>query len=533
MEAPLLDNSNQTLLPGLQALDDVSVTVEARDKVGADTVAQYLSANDGQDASPVAVGIVITSDGQTPSSLGLTKEGLASAGFKGGAGEALVLPRDEGLVVAIGIGNTASAELHDLRQAGAALSRAASRSGVTALVLPADAQWGEAEAAALVEGALLSRYRFTTFKSERFGESNHQPLTSLTLVAQGLAEGSDRVAKLREGAQLGAISSRATIVARDLTEAPPAHLTPARLAKCVEELAGRYNFEASALKRKEIEELGCGGITAVNRGSKRGARLIQMRYEPAGLQEETKRLTLVGKGVTFDSGGLSLKPSEGMLDMKMDMGGAAAVIGAFTALSDLGVPLVVDAYIPATDNMISGDSYRLGEVLVARDGHTVEVKNTDAEGRLILMDALALARESNPDWIVDVATLTGAAVVALGTEMAALFSTDEALAEAIEKSATQTGEDVWELPLRMSYKKLLKSSMADMANVGSRWGGSITAAVFLSQFVGDAAWAHLDIAGPMSSEKDEGWVTAGATGFGARLLLALASNLGKETRAEA
>ncbi len=336
----------------------------------------------------------------------------------------------------------------------------------------------------------------------------------------------ERRERVLRGVTLGLASSRATLVARDLTNAPPAHLTPSRLAEYASSLADSYGFEADVLKRKQLKELGCGGILAVNRGSKRPARLIKLSYAPVGATEDTKRLTLVGKGITFDSGGLSLKPSESMIDMKMDMGGAAAVIGAFTALADLGVLVRVDAYIPTTDNMISGDSYRLGEVLVARDGHTVEVKNTDAEGRLVLMDALALAAESNPNWIVDIATLTGAAIVALGTEVAALFGTDRVLVEAVEKSAEQTGEAVWEMPLRASYNKLLKSSVADLQNVGGRWGGPITAALFLQNFVGDSAWAHLDIAGPMSAEKDDGWVSAGATGYGARLLLTLAYNLG-------
>mgnify|MGYP002738734175 CR=1 FL=1 len=518
--------SDETLLPSLRGLDDVHIEVVSEDQIDRHTVTGYLVLAKEKFETGGAVGVMVDADGEVPGCLGLSREGLDAAGFEGKVGDTLVIPSEEGLIVAVGIGGE-TASVHDLRNATAAFVRAVNKTGAATLVIPSDIEINAPEAAAIVEGAILARNRYTMFKSEH-SAAEETPLQSLTLALgnHSVTPAKERREQVLRGVTLGLASSRATLVARDLTNAPPAHLTPSRLAEYASSLADSYGFEADVLKRKQLKELGCGGILAVNRGSKRPARLIKLSYTPEGATEDTKRLTLVGKGITFDSGGLSLKPSESMIDMKMDMGGAAAVIGAFTALADLGVSVSVDAYIPTTDNMISGDSYRLGEVLVARDGHTVEVKNTDAEGRLVLMDALALAAESNPNWIVDIATLTGAAIVALGTEVAALFGTDRVLVEAVEKSAEQTGEAVWEMPLRASYNKLLKSSVADLQNVGGRWGGPITAALFLQNFVGDSAWAHLDIAGPMSAEKDDGWVSAGATGYGARLLLTLAYNLG-------
>lgn len=519
--------TDKKLLPSLQALDDVKIDVIGEGDISEETVTNYLvSAKENTDTGG-AVGILVTSEGDVPAFLGLSREGLKSSGFEGKVGDVLPIPTNNGLMVAVGFNANGASDadsenelVNALRSASAAFARAAAKREGIALVLPKGVEFGADEAAAVIEGALLARNRYTIFKSEK--PEDEVALASITLVVPaGMEE------KVQAGVELGKVSSRATLIARDLTNAPPADLTPADLANYAVDLAEAYGFEATVMKRKDLKKMGCGGILGVNRGSKRPPRLIKLVYRPEG-GEDAKRLTMVGKGVTFDSGGLSLKPSDAMIEMKMDMGGAAAVIGAFSALRDLGVTLNVDAYIPSTDNMISGDAFRLGEVLVARNGKTVEVKNTDAEGRLILMDALSLAAEDQPDWIVDVATLTGAAMVSLGADIAALFGTNHYLNEMVEKAAAATGEEVWEMPLHASYQKLLKSSVADLQNIGSRWGGAITAALFLQNFVGDVPWAHLDIAGPMSSEKDHDWVNAGATGFGARLLAALAADLSEQ-----
>jgi leucyl aminopeptidase len=232
---------------------------------------------------------------------------------------------------------------------------------------------------------------------------------------------------------------------------------------------------------------------------------------------------MVGKGIMYDSGGISLKPSDPMhLLMKMDMGGAGAILGAFTAFAQLGVAASVNAWLMCTDNMPSGSAYKLGDVLTARTGKTVEVKNTDAEGRLAMMDGLALAAESAPDAIIDVATLTGAALMALGQLRAATFSNDDAFAAQVESASTATDEKVWRMPLERSYRKQLDSQVADISNLGGTFAGATTAALFLDEFVAGIPWAHIDIAGSMQSDADDSWRSAGATGYGARLLVELA-----------
>lgn len=248
--------------------------------------------------------------------------------------------------------------------------------------------------------------------------------------------------------------------------------------------------------------------------------MVRLSY--AG-REGGRKLGLVGKGLTYDSGGISLKPSDPMhLLMKMDMGGAAAILGAFTALDELGATSATTGWLMCTDNMPSGSAYKLGDVLTARNGTTVEVKNTDAEGRLAMMDAMVLADEWGADGIVDIATLTGAALMALGTRTAALYANDDALAGLLEHAAATTGEQAWRMPLERTYRSQLDSSIADISNLGGPFAGATTAALFLESFVGGRPWAHLDIAGTMQSPTDDAWRSAGATGYGARLLAELA-----------
>jgi leucyl aminopeptidase len=261
-----------------------------------------------------------------------------------------------------------------------------------------------------------------------------------------------------------------------------------------------------------------GGLLGVNRGSSEPPRFIELVFEPSKRARAT--VALVGKGITFDSGGLSIKTADGMTTMKDDMGGAAAVLGAFSALRAIDPPVRVLGYIPTTDNMIGADATRPGDVLRIRNGKTVEVLNTDAEGRLILADALSMAAEAEPDVIIDVATLTGACQIALGNKIAGLMSNNPALVAQLEAAAERTGERVWELPLPVDYRRQLNSDVADVKNVGPRFGGALLAGLFLQDFVpDDTAWAHLDIAGPAWSTESEGILTKGGTGFGVRLLL--------------
>jgi leucyl aminopeptidase len=248
--------------------------------------------------------------------------------------------------------------------------------------------------------------------------------------------------------------------------------------------------------------------------------MVRLRYTPRNPQGH---LGLVGKGVMYDSGGISLKPSDGMhAQMKMDMSGAAAVLGAMSALKALKCRTQVTAYLMCTDNMPSGNALRLGEVLTFRNGKTAEIMNTDAEGRLILADGLALAVEDGVDAVVDIATLTGSALAALGTKMAALFANHDSFAAQVKAAAAITDEPVWQMPLERGYRKLLDSQVADMKNIGGPYGGAITAALFLDEFVGTTPWAHVDMAGTMNSDGDDGWLSKGATGYGTRLLIELA-----------
>jgi leucyl aminopeptidase len=256
-------------------------------------------------------------------------------------------------------------------------------------------------------------------------------------------------------------------------------------------------------------------------GSAEEPRLIHLTYRPAGATDSTPSIALVGKGITFDAGGYNIKPTGHVEDMKMDMAGAAAVLGTMQALSQTRPDVIVHGIVPAAENLVSGTAYKPGDVIRSLNGKTVEIMNTDAEGRLVLADALCYAERLGVDRIVDLATLTGACMVALGPHTAAVFSTDDGFASRICAAADNAGEDVWHMPLNKKLRPMLKSPVADMKNIGQRWGGAITAALFLKEFVGDVTWAHLDIAGPAFAEKAEGHITRGGTGFGVATLVAL------------
>jgi leucyl aminopeptidase len=290
------------------------------------------------------------------------------------------------------------------------------------------------------------------------------------------------------------------------------------------ELGVATGLTVEVFNKDQLVAMGCGGIIGVNKGSTEPPRMVRLTYTP---RNPVGHLALVGKGVMFDSGGLSLKPTDGQVSMKMDMSGAAAVLSAMTALKALRCRTKVTGYLMCTDNMPSGSAVKMGDVLTFRNGKTAEILNTDAEGRLVLADGLSLAAEDAPDAIVDIATLTGAVMGALGLKMAGVFANDQPLAEKVKASAATVDEPVWQLPLEKNYRKLLDSNVADMKNVGGPYGGAILAALFLNEFVGDVPWAHLDIAGTMEVSADDGWQSRGATGFGTRLLIDLAVNFAK------
>jgi len=475
--------------PGLDALDAVDIRVGEA----------------GSDVEALGVGVYF--DGDVPAGLGFDRDELEDAGFTGKPGTSLLLPRaGEADLVLIGLGARGDAGVRGLRDAAATLVRAASRRATLGLRLDDLAEVDAADAVrALAEGALLARYRYTVLNAS----SKHVPLAAFAIDVPGATA---------EPIDAARNAARATVVARDLANTPPGHLTAVNMGEIAVELGARFGFEVELFDKQALIDLGCGGLLGVNQGSVEEPRMIKLVYTPDG--GGTRHLGLVGKGIMYDSGGISLKPSDPMhLLMKMDMGGAAAVLGAFVGLRDAGVQAKVSGWLMCTDNMPSGTAYKLGDVLTARGGTTIEVKNTDAEGRLVMSDALVLANEDEVDAIIDIATLTGAALVSLGSATAPVFGNDQSTIDLVRAASDAVDESVWQLPLEQKYRKQLDSEIADIANLGGPFAGATTAALFLEHFVGKTPWAHLDIAGTMQTEKDDSWRTAGATGFGARLLL--------------
>ncbi|MFS8639482.1 MAG: leucyl aminopeptidase, partial [Symbiobacteriaceae bacterium] len=333
-------------------------------------------------------------------------------------------------------------------------------------------------------------------------------------------------AALERGLEEGRVVAEAVMVARQLGNRPANDLTPARLAAAALELEDLPGIQVTVLDEDALRQQGFGAILAVGQGSAQPPRLVAIDYVGPGRDaSEPPDAAFIGKGVTFDTGGISLKPREGMEDMKFDMMGAGAVIGAMEAIARLRLPLKVLGVVPAVENMPGGRAFKPGDVVTMYSGKTVEINNSDAEGRLILADALAYARELGARRLVDVATLTGAMVIALGHEVAGMMANDDAWAARVETAAGKAGEPLWRLPLVPSYRELLRSEYADLKNTGGRPAGSITAALFLQEFVGDTPWAHLDIAGVAWTDKVRGDSGKGATGYGVRTLIELAAGL--------
>jgi leucyl aminopeptidase len=430
---------------------------------------------------------------------------------------ALLHPESPARALAVGLGDPGELDAERLRVAAAlAAKRAASLDATSiAWVLPAGGDAGET-AAALVEGTVLADYRFDRYRSGNDDDdSGSSRLERLVLV------GDEAV---REPAAVALVAAEAANRARDLQNLPSNELTPAALAARAEEIAAAYdNVEVEILDREAIAAAGMGGLVAVSQGTEVEPRLISLRYHGGG---SGPRIGLVGKAVTFDSGGISIKPSAGMQEMKMDMSGGAAVLEAFAAIAELGLELELVAVVPSTENMPSGTAIKPGDIITQLNGKTVEVNNTDAEGRLILADALTFCvRELGAERLVDLATLTGAVVVALGSTYAALISNDDAWAAEVERAAAESGELAWRLPLHPEYKQLTKGTVADLTNASSkRKAGTIYAGSFLEEFVDDVPWVHLDIAGTAWDTGRE-YVGKGASGFGVRLLVRLARDL--------
>lgn len=496
-----------------------TVTATEGGLVKADILVRFFNKKEmKRDAAKVlaALGIVAAPDGD----------------FKASAGETAILYRQASgkaasRVLLAGIGEGKSVE--DFRKAADAAARKAvdMHLGVLALDCSSIGDWAKQSGlkpdeltAMLVEGVLYGAYRFESLKSGKLDKEEKKSNKPKNLEELVLAGCGDRIEAIEKGAGKGMIVGDCQNRARDLVNLPGNHLSAEALAEAAIEAGKRGGFEVTVFDKKRITELGMGGLLAVNKGSEEPPTFTILDYKPKGKAKKT--VALVGKGVTFDSGGISLKPAQGMEEMKSDMSGAAAVIATVEAAASLGLPLRVIGLVPATDNMPSGSAQKPGDVITTMSGITVEVGNTDAEGRLILADALTYAKkEYDPDVIVDLATLTGACIVALGHSVAGLFSNDDKLAESIFEAGQSSGEKVWRLPLWEEYDELIKSDVADVHNTGGRGAGTITAAKFLQKFIdGHKRWAHIDIAGPAFPAKG-GSKTPGGTGFGVRLVLDL------------
>jgi leucyl aminopeptidase len=422
-----------------------------------------------------------------------------------------------GYLLLAGMGKKGEIDSHGWRKMAAQARKEAGAVGATTLAFFLPPQDEETIAGAVVEGVLLASYRFNKYRSD---DKAPQPVKRLIFFRPGLK----KTRSLAHAASQAVDLMPGVFLARDLVNEPPSVMTAHRLGEETKRHCRGAGLRVEVWDKKKIEAMNLAGLLAVNRGSVEEPRFIVIRYRPAG--QVKKKVALVGKGITFDSGGLSLKPAKSMETMKLDMAGGAAIIGAMSRLPFLKPPVEVTAYIPTTDNLPSGSAQKPGDIIRYLNGKTIEVLNTDAEGRLILADGLALAAKEKPDYIINLATLTGACMVALGTEVAGVFSNHQPLVDRIVGCGRDAGEKLWQLPLVKEYREELKSGVADIKNIGGSYGGAITAALVLQEFVDGIPWAHLDIAGPAFAEKDQPICSKGGTGFGVGTLLRFLATVG-------
>jgi leucyl aminopeptidase len=376
----------------------------------------------------------------------------------------------------------------------------------------------EDAAQVVTEGALLGLYSFRkhiTKEDDKLGE-----------IKQLLIVGSDEAKPhLEEGSNKGKVLAEATNLARNMVNEPANYMTPNHMAKMAKSLAESHGLEVSVLEQGQMTELGMGALLGVAQGSRQPPKFIVLHYR--GGDSAEINVALVGKGITFDSGGISIKSSEGLAEMKGDMAGGAAVMAAISAIAQLKPKINVTAIVPATENLPSGNALKPGDILTAMNGKTIEIITTDAEGRLILADALAYAKKFGAKFIVDVATLTGACRVALGDVCSGAFGNNQELVDKVIAAGNEAGELIWQMPMYDEYKEQNKSDVADIKNIGGRYGGAITGAKFLAEFINDTPWVHLDIAGTSLSEKERGYLVKGATGVPVRTLVNLTLSLAK------
>lgn len=426
-------------------------------------------------------------------------------------------------VILLGLGKKDDLNLDKLRAlAGIAIRAAAkleSKSVATIVHGAGIGGWNPEDAAQmLVEGSILGNYRFQHYKSEK----KSGPFPEKLYIVENDAQ---KIPAVQAGAERGGIIAAAVNLARDLVNHPANHMTPTRMACHAAEIADKFGLDINVLDKEQIDELKMHAFLAVSQGSHEPPKLIILKYN--GAPGDKRLIAMIGKGITFDSGGISLKPSEGMHEMKDDMAGAAAVLGAMQAIAALKPAVNILAVVPCTENLPSGYAFRPGDVISSMDGKTIEIISTDAEGRLILADAVTYARKLGATHIVDLATLTGACVVALGNITSGIMGNETEWKGQILAAAARAGEKMWELPMHDEYKDQIKSDIADLKNSGGRQAGAITAGLFIANFADNTPWVHIDIAGTVTSDKDSGYNVKGPTGVGVRTLVQLAATLSK------
>jgi leucyl aminopeptidase len=420
------------------------------------------------------------------------------------------LPADK--VVVLGLGKKKELTVNRVRGAIAEVCRHLRGKGVTSVasvILGEGINKIKTDAAvqAMTEGAVLGLYTFRRYITKK--ENNFGEIKDLTIVG--------KVKKsIKQAVSKGKIIAEAVNYARDMVNEPGSFMTPTQMANATRQLAKKYGLKVEIFDKDKIEELGMGGLLGVSQGSQQPPKFIVLTYK--GRQSNEIDLALVGKGITFDSGGISIKPSEGMADMKGDMAGGAAVLVTLTAIAQFRPKINVTAFVPATENLPSGSALKPGDIIKAMNGKNIEVLNTDAEGRLILADALSYATKLKAKTIVDVATLTGACQIALGKITTGAFTNNQPLLDKVIAASKEVGEFAWQLPMFEEYKEFIKSDIADIKNTGNRYGGAITAAKFLEEFVDKTPWVHLDLTGP-ETDKEKGYLVKGATGVPVRTLV--------------
>ena len=451
---------------------------------------------------------------------GALRELLRSKEFEGKANEVVLFHTQDKVpakrLILVGLGKKKDVGLDQIRQAlGHAAKRVRqAKAGSFTVALPSVTPRGASiveVAQAIAEGAILGSYQFTVYRSE-------EPTSKDVVGMSVLVSQKTQLRRLAEGIRRGVATAEATVFVRDLCNHPSNVMTPTKIANEAKAIAKETGMGLNVLDQKEMEELGMGALLGVAQGSHQPPKFIILQYH-GSKKKDDRPVVLVGKTITFDTGGISLKPSENMEQMKADMTGGAEVLATLRAAARLKLPLHLIGILPAAENMPGGRAMRPGDVVKTLSGKSVEVQNTDAEGRLILSDALAYATRFKPAALIDIATLTGACVVALGQFAIGMFGTDAKLKEAVLKAGLRAGERVWEMPLWDEYFEQLRSDVADMRNIGGRGGGMITAALFLSKFVGDCPWVHLDIASTDWSERERAYIPKGPTGIGTRLLI--------------